>query len=91
LAAKQKLAEHKILEKNKLSGYSDIEPGQILKIPNDYAPEMLIYLNKKTLLPESIKVFDEEGLYEEYTYLAVDVNPTFAEDEFSKSFDSYGF
>jgi outer membrane lipoprotein-sorting protein len=50
-----------------------------------------LLIDKKTLTPVSVKVYDEEGLYEAYEFYNVKINQTFMSDEFLKSYKDYRF
>jgi hypothetical protein len=43
------------------------------------------------MLPLSMKVNDDKGLFEEYNYYFLQVNPKFEEGEFTKTYKDYGF
>lgn len=92
LAARMKLSGHMILEKNQtVKDYKDVKPGQVITIPNDYSPKLLLYLDKDALLPLRMDVYDDQGLYEKYEYFDIEVNPPVAEGEFLEDFPEYGF
>ncbi|MBW8051077.1 MAG: DUF1571 domain-containing protein [Cytophagales bacterium] len=92
IAKKFKLSEHMILEKNeKVDNYDDVDQGQVIKIPNDYAKKMTIYIDKQKMIPVVIKVYDDQGLYEQYEHSRLEINPVFDSDEFSEDYEEYGF
>jgi outer membrane lipoprotein-sorting protein len=91
IAEKNKLSEHMILEKNKLSSYTNVSAGKTILIPSDYAKKMELYLDKNRGIPLYIKVYDDIGLYEQYEYYNVKINPRFTPEEFTEDYDSYGF
>ncbi|WP_317897217.1 DUF1571 domain-containing protein [Aurantibacillus circumpalustris] len=93
IARKFHIAEYMILEKNpKFRDYFDIlKTGQQIKIPNWYAKTVIMYVDQLYFLPISIKVFDDKGLFEEYNYHFLQVNPKFDDKEFSKTYKDYGF
>lgn len=93
IARKFHIAEYMILEKNpKFKDYFDIlKKGQVIKIPNWYCRTVLMYVDQLYFLPVSIKVSDDKGLFEEYNYHFLQVNPKFEEGEFSRDFRDYGF
>lgn len=93
IARKMHIAEYMIVEKNpKFKDYFDIlKKGQVIKIPNWYCRSVVMYIDKLYLLPISIKVSDDKGLFEEYNYHFLQVNPSFAENEFTRTFTGYGF
>lgn len=92
IAKEYMVCEYTLLERNpELSFYTPLPVGKWLTVPNDYARRMEITILKENMLPVVIKVFDELGLFEEYQYYHLLVNPTFAEEEFSKSNPNYSF
>lgn len=92
IAEKNKICSYLILNKNKkYDGYRDIEEGDQIEIPNDYSPRMELLIDKSRLIPLSIKVFDEHGLFENYQYTDVQVNPSLTDHDFSRENDDYGF
>jgi outer membrane lipoprotein-sorting protein len=48
-------------------------------------------VDKKSFMPISIKIYDEEGIFEAYDSYNVVINSSFASDEFSKNFKGYHF
>jgi len=92
ISAKEKLSEYMILELNKnLDGYKDVSAGQIITVPNDYSPKLELYIDKQIMMPLVMKVYDEKGLYENYEYDNVIINPTYGPKEFDKDFPGYSF
>ncbi|MBK0401932.1 DUF1571 domain-containing protein [Adhaeribacter sp. BT258] len=92
IATKFRLSEYMILEKNPaLDDYSDVKAGQKIKIPTDYARKIWMLLDQKTGLPVVIKVYDEKGLFEQYEYHNLQVNPVIQGAEFTKTYKDYKF
>ncbi|MFC5269499.1 DUF1571 domain-containing protein [Adhaeribacter terreus] len=92
IAAKFRISEYMILEKNPgLDDYTDIKAGQKIKIPTDYAKKIWMLLDKKNGLPVVIKVYDEKGLFEQYEYHNLQVNPAIQVSEFTKTYKDYKF
>jgi hypothetical protein len=93
IARKFHIAEYMILEKNpKFKDYFDIlKKGQVIKIPNWYCKTVVMYVDQLYFLPVSMKVSDDKGLFEEYNYHFLQVNPKFEEGEFTKTYKDYGF
>lgn len=85
------LSEYMILEKNKLSNYTSVKAGQTIKIPNIYAKKVIFYVDKINLMPIYQEVHDDQGLFEQYEYNGLIVNPTMAADDFSKDNPQYNF
>jgi hypothetical protein len=93
IARKFYIAEYMILEKNpKFKDYFDIlKKGEVIKIPTWYAKSVVMYVDQFYFLPISVKVTDDRGLFEEYNYHFLQVNPKFEEGEFTRTFPGYGF
>jgi len=92
IARKLNTSDYKIRYKNNLSSYfGSIAEGKKLLIPTPYSNKGIFYIEKKTMLPVCVKVYDEEGLFESYEYSNVQINVPFAANEFSKNFKEYGF
>jgi hypothetical protein len=93
IARKFYVSEYMILEKNKkFNDYFDIlKKGQVIKIPTWYCKTVTLYIDQLYHLPISIKIQDDKGLFEEYNYHYLQVNPKFEEGEFSKDYKDYKF
>jgi hypothetical protein len=93
IARKFFISEYMVVEKNpKFNDYFDIlKKGQVIKIPNWYCKTVTIFIDQLYFLPISIQVADEVGLFEEYNYHFLQVNPKFEENEFTRGFREYKF
>jgi hypothetical protein len=92
IAKKMKLNYFSVLENNpSIKGLSIITPGTRLILPNDYASKMELYIHKDLSYPVYIKIYDQKGLYEEYTFTKVLINPIFKGDTFSANNKQYNF
>lgn len=93
IARKFFIAEYMILEKNpKFKDYFDIlKKGEVIKIPTWYCKTVTMYIDQLYFVPISIKVHDDKGLFEEYNYHFLQVNPKFEEGEFTRTYPGYGF
>lgn len=92
IARKMNTSDFKIRYKNELSGYyTNLKEGKKIMIPMPYANKVLMYIDKKSYLPVSVKVYDEEGLFEAYDFYNITVNKTFASEEFSVNYKGYNF
>jgi LysM repeat protein len=92
ISQKLNTSDFKIRHINDLSSYfGAIKEGKKLMIPTPYANKAIVYIDKKSALPLSIKIYDDEGLFEGYEFYNVIVNRPFAENEFLKSYKDYGF
>ena len=93
IARKLHISEYKILEVNpKLNDYFDIlKKGQVLKVPSAYAKDVVLYIDQLYYLPIGVIVNDDKGLYEQYDYHFLQVNPKFEDAEFTKTYKDYHF
>lgn len=93
IARKLHISEYMILELNpKLNDFFDIlKKGQTLKVPNAYAKDVTLYVDQLYFLPVGVKVSDDKGLYEQYDYHFLQVNPKIEDAEFTKTFKGYRF
>ncbi len=93
IARKLYVSEYMIVELNhKLKDYFDIlKKGQVIKVPNWYAKQVVIFIDQLYFLPIGVKVSDDKSLFEEYNYHYVQVNPAFETGEFTKDFKGYKF
>jgi len=92
LAAKLNLNDYLVLSANHLSSYEDdFKVGQILNIPNAYAKSTILVIRKDINLPMYIKVYDEKGLLEEYSFSHFQLNPTIEDAEFTENYPGYHF
>lgn len=84
IAKKNHLNFYSILENNKsLKATEIIKPGTKITIPNDYASRMELFISKTMYYPIYLKIFDNKGVYEEFTFQQVVINPSFKEQDFS--------
>jgi len=92
IAKKFMINDYMIMEKNtEIKDYNDVKEGQQIIIPCDYAKKMVFYMDKELSVPIHIEIYDDLGLYAEYSYQDVVLNPTFAPNEFDENFPGYHF
>lgn len=92
IGKKMDLPEYRIQELNPgIRNYEDVKAGQVLKIPSDYAPKVIFYVDRQTKLPIKQEIHDELGLYEQYSYYNIRKNPKFTADEFMPHYKDYSF
>lgn len=92
IASKFHLNEYMIVENNKnISDYEDVNPGDVIKIPSDYARKVSIYLDTETYLPSLLQVYDNKGLFQEYYFSNIKVNPNFSSSVFDPDNPDYNF
>lgn len=85
IAAKFNVSEYLLRLKNDLhSFYGNIKVGKVIEIPSNYCKNILLYLDEKTLLPVTISIYDDTGLFENYEYFNVKTNKKFGAEDFGK-------
>jgi hypothetical protein len=83
--------EYRVLERNKLDIGQKLTEGQTLQVPNSYGRRTLVLVDQKTFLPNSVAVYDDQGLFEKYDFFDVVANQPIPAAEFSKDYKSYHF
>ena len=92
IASNLYLCDYLVLSANKFSSYEDaLKKGQIITIPNAYAKRTLMSISKNTYLPVYVKVYDDKGLLEEYSFSNIQVNCTIQDAEFTENYTGYHF
>ncbi len=92
VARRDMISEYWLLEQNEsLKSFNDERPGEVIKLPSDYAPSMELYVDKVRLIPMVMKVYDQNGLFENYSYSGVTINPAIKDMEFDRHYEEYGF
>lgn len=85
LAKKLHINFYSILENNAdIKVNTLINPNTTLFIPNDYASRMELFINKSNLMPLRLQIFDHKGLFEEFSFSDIQINPDL------KNFDFFG-
>jgi len=92
IARRLKLDEYSLLEYNPtIKSYTEVKPGQIIKIPDTFSKSVLMYVDAKTLLPVYQKIVDINGFVAEYEYHDLQINIPIPDEEFTKGYKGYGF
>jgi outer membrane lipoprotein-sorting protein len=92
IARKLFVGEYMILENNpQHKNYDSVKEGDIIKVPTAYAKHVTLYIDKLYNVPIGIKVEDDKGLYEQYDYFFLQVNPRLEDAEFTKEYKDYKF
>ena len=86
------VSDYMILSNNKfLSGYDDVKEGQTIKIPNCFAKKIELYLDKNSYLPVIEVIYDDKGLFAQYEFGSLILNPVFKPEEFTAKYKDYKF
>lgn len=92
VAYKLFVSDYMILELNKdIKDYSYSKPGKTILVPNAYARKTILYIDKETFMPVVQMMFDEKGLFSQYEFHDLKLNPGFSGEEFTKSYKDYHF
>lgn len=92
LASKLCVNDYLLRNKNDLlNDFGYLKRGRVLAVPNLYCKRAVLYIDEKLMLPVSINLYDESGLFECYEYAGVQINKGFHPNEFSRDFKEYGF
>lgn len=86
------VSDYMIRYKNKLfDEYGYIKQGTKLKIPTFYCKKAVFYVDEKTMLPVSVSIYDDVGLFENYDYYDIELNKPISDAEFQRGYKDYGF
>ena len=92
IAGKLTVNDYMLRIKNKLhDNYGYLKEGSVIKIPTFYCKKAVFYVDEKTMLPISVSIFDEVGLFESYDYFEIELNKPIPANEFKRDFNGYGF
>ena len=92
IAEERLINEYMIVSVNPgIDDYNDVVEGQKIKIPVVYVKKSILYIDKINYLPIKQVMYDDKGLFEEYEFLNLKVNPTINEEEFTEGFKDYNF
>lgn len=89
-----KLCVNDFLLRNKndlLNDFGYLKKGSVLKVPTLYCKRAILYIDDKMMLPVSISLYDDTGLFESYEYTSVEINRMFKPEEFNRNYKDYGF
>ena len=85
IAKAKNISEYMIFDNNpKMDDYFDLKAGQTIKIPTSFGQKITLYIDQKSHLPLYLRIDDDKGLFEQYEFLDVKINPKFAADTFEK-------
>ena len=92
IAAKLRVNDYMIMCANgSTNDMYDVKEGQVIKVPNFYAAKIEFYIDLKTWLPVRQVIYDDKGLFENFEFRNLVVNPVFKEEEFTSDYKDYKF
>lgn len=92
IANKLRINYYSIIELNSnINSITDVNTGQIIKVPNHYAKSTIMYINTESYFLFRILVYDNDGLFESYELRDLKIDVKFKPNEFSRDFPDYNF
>ena len=92
IASKFTVNDYMLRCKNKLyDNYGYLKEGAKIRIPTFYCKKAIFYVDEKTMLPISISIYDDIGLFESYDFSDIELNKAIPVEEFKKDYRGYGF
>lgn len=85
------LLEYGVMEANNLGFGAKVYAGKTLRIPNNVAKRLIVYVDKANNLPIVQIIYDEKGLFERYEYTKIYQNFKQDKGEWTTSCSGYGF
>lgn len=74
-----------------LNDFGYLRKGRKLKVPTLYCKKAVIYIDQQLMIPVSLSLYDDKGLFENYDYTGVEVNRPIRPEEFTRSYKGYRF
>ncbi len=92
IASKLCVNEYLLRDNNDLlNDFGYLKKGKILKVPTLYCKKAILFIDEKLMLPVSISLYDDAGLFESYEYTSIEINKPFKNDDFNRDNKNYGF
>lgn len=76
---------------NLYDDFDYLKKGLTIQVPQYYCKKAVFYVDEKTMLPISVAIFDEVGLFESYDFTNVILNKPIPAEEFTKEYKDYHF
>lgn len=92
IAAKFNVNDYLLRCKNNLfNDFGYIKEGTVISVPYYYCKRAILYIDEKTMIPVSISVYDDVGLFECYDFYNIIINKPIDQKEFTKGYKDYHF
>jgi hypothetical protein len=92
ISSKLYVNDYLLRDKNDLlNDFGYLKKGSVLKVPNLYCKKAILFIDENTMLPISISLYDDSGLFESYDFSALQINKAFTENDFKRENKNYGF
>jgi hypothetical protein len=74
-----------------INDFGFLKEGKVIKVPTLYCKKAVVYLAENTMLPISLSLFDDVGLFESYEFTNIEINPHIKDEEFTTKYKTYKF
>lgn len=74
-----------------VNDFGFLKKGRVIQIPNLYCKKATIYLDENFMLPISISLYDDKGIFENYEFSGLQKNKGILPEEFTRKFPDYHF
>ncbi|MDO8999981.1 MAG: DUF1571 domain-containing protein [Bacteroidota bacterium] len=92
IAYKLNVNDYLLRHKNDLlNDFGYLKKGTTLKVPTLYCKKANLFIDDHLMVPISLSLYDDKGLFESYDFSNVQINKPFLEDEFNRDNKNYGF
>lgn len=92
IAGKFNVNDYLLRVKNDLfNDFGYVKEGTKLQIPHYYCKRAILYIDEVTMLPMSVSVYDDAGLFECYDFFNVILNKPIDPKEFTRDYKEYHF
>ncbi len=92
VASKLCVNEYLLRDNNDLlNDFGYLKKGRVLKVPTLYCKKAILFIDEKLMLPVSISLYDDAGLFESYEYSSIEINKPLKESDFNRDNKNYGF
>ena len=92
------IARKKFINVGKLREYNpdldsneELEKDQIIVANSLYAEKAVIFIDTENFFPIYQMIYDEEGLYEKYSFTNLKINSIFKDEDFTRDYEAYDF
>ncbi len=74
-----------------INDFGFLKEGKVIQVPTLYCKKAVVYLAENTLLPISLSLYDDVGLFESYEFTNIEINPHINDEEFTVKYKAYKF
>ena len=74
-----------------VNDFGYLKKGKVIQIPNLYCKKATLFIDEQMMLPIEISLYDDLGIFENYTFSDIVKNGIIEEEEFSRNNKKYHF